>query len=98
MLTLLQLSFPFAPEAAPVALITRRRYIRHQRKHVLWLQRNYCMYTLKEAAALLGLTPAKVLYLCRTHQIKKRAPNRKPHPKKVKVLEFAHNPILAVAA
>lgn len=88
-----QLSLPFA--TTPPEYTTRRRYVRHQRRHVLWLQRNYCCYTLKEAAALLGLTPGKVLYLCRTHQIKKRAANKQPHPRRK---QTAHSPALGLAA
>jgi hypothetical protein len=90
----IQLCLPFLSETAPVVLTTHRRYVRHQRKHVIWLQRNYCMYTLREAAAILGLTPGKVLYLCRTHQIRKRAPNKRPHPRK----QTAHTEPLPLAA
>jgi hypothetical protein len=60
-------------------LAVKRVYIRHKQQHVMFLQKNYAFYTLKELELMLTLPAPKILELCRRHGIRKRAPNRKPH-------------------
>ncbi|TGE08272.1 hypothetical protein [Hymenobacter fodinae] len=56
--------------------IVRREYIRHNQKHVAYLQQYYSQYTIDELAAQLQLPAAKLKALARRAGIRKRAPNK----------------------
>jgi hypothetical protein len=58
---------------------TKRTYISHQRRTVVFLQQNYADYTLKELEHVLGIPWRKIQRLCSRQGIRKRQPNKKGH-------------------